>query len=259
MPLSTLSKRLASFLSLAALSLLLAIPRPAQAYPVLLWTGLSTSPGTGIVFPFLFVSGNGKTISPSVYGAFGLSERFDVIAGTSGIFGLDPFSATFGQVDVSPRFLVTPELALSPRLIYTSGQSFVISPEVHATKSIGDLMLTLNAGVRPSLGLNGEGLTSTTAFAYFSSSYFLTKQFWFVLEADPSLTFTRGTETADASTQSSLFVSPGVGFATDENQTHIFELAALFSVPTTSSASFEYASSVTYVFWYATSFDLWGK
>ena len=259
MPLSAVPKRLASSVSLAALSLLLAVPRLAQAYPVLLWTGLSTSPGTGIVFPYLFASGDGKTLSPSVYGAFGLSERFDVIAGASGVFGLDPFSASFGQVDISPRFLASPTVALSPRIIYTPGQSLTISPEVHATKSLGDLMLTLNAGVRPSLGLNGEGLTSATAFAYVSSSYFLTKQFWFVLEADPSLIFTRGTDTAEASTQSSLLLSPGVGFATDPDQTHIFELAALFSVPTTSSADFEYASSVTYVFWYATSFDLWGK
>jgi hypothetical protein len=252
-------KRLTSFLTLAVLSMLLATPRPVQAYPVLLWTGTSTSPGTGIVFPYLFVSGNAKTLNPYVYGAFGLHERFDVIAGVSGVFGLDPLSGDFGQVDVSPRFLLTPEVALSPRIIYTSGQSLVFSPEVHATKSFGDLMLTLNAGVRPLLDLNGGGLASTTAYAYFSGSYFLSKQLWFVLEADPSVTFARATDTAEASTLSTVLLSPGVGFATDPEQKHIFELAVLLSVPTSSSASFEYASSVTYVFWYATSFDLWGK
>jgi hypothetical protein len=250
------SKRPASWLTLAALCLVLSLPRPAQAYPVLLWWGLSTPPGTGILFPYLFISGDGKTLSPSLYGAVGVSEHFDILAGASGVFGLSPASADFGQVDVSPRYLVTPSLALSPRLIFTPGQSLVISPELHTTRSWGDFMLTLNAGVRPLLDLNGGGLTSTTAFTYLSGSYFFSKQLWVVLEADPSLTFVHGTDTTEASRQSSLLLSPGVGFALNPEQTHIFELAALVSVPTSSAAPFQYATSVTYVLWYAATFDL---
>ena len=249
-------QRFASWLTLAVLCLGLALPRPAQAYPVLLWWGLSTPPSTAILFPYLFVSGDGKTLSPALYGAVGLSERFDLIAGASGVFGLSPASADFGQVDVSPRYLVTPSLALSPRLLYTPGQSLVISPEVHATRSFGDLMLTLNAGVRPLLDLNGGGLTSTMAFTYLSGSYFFSKQLWVLLEADPSLTLVHGTDTTDASWQSTLLLAPGVGFALNPEQTHIFELAALVSVPTSSSAPFQYATSVTYVLWYAATFEL---
>ncbi len=238
--------------------MLLAAPGPALAYPVLLWPGLSVPKGTGIIYPYLFVSGDGELLNPSLYGAFGLSEGFDVIAGASGFLGLDPLSADFGQVDVSPRFLLSPEVAVSPRIIYTSGGSLAISPELHVTKTFGDLMLTLNTGVRPVLDLNEGRLAATTAFAYLSGSYFFSKQLWLVLEVDPSLTFVRDTTTAD-SVQSTVLLSPGVGFALNPEQTHVFELAALFSVPTSSSTSFEYASSVTYVFWYGGTFDLWGK
>jgi hypothetical protein len=254
-----LPKRLASAVTLALLGVLLAAPRSAHAYPVLLWTGVPTQEGTGILFPYLFVSGDAKTYSPYLYGAVGLSERFDIIAGAGGIFGVSPASASFGTVDVAPRFIATPEVALSPRIFYTPGQSLVLSPEVHATRSFGDLMLTINAGVRPQLDLNGGGLTSTTAFAFVSGSYFLSKQLWFVLEADPSLIFAHGNDTTESSMTPFVQLSPGVGFALDPEQTHIFELAALFTVPTASDASFEYASSVTYVLWYATSFELWGK
>jgi len=255
----SLPKRLSSSLGLAVLGVLLAVARPAQAYPVLLWTGLSTPEGTGFVYPYLFVSGDAKTFNPYMYGAVGLSERFDIIAGASGVFGVSPASASFGLVDVSPRFLATPNVALSPRIFYTPGESLVLSPEVHATHSFGSLMLTLNAGVRPLVDLNGGGLSSTTAFAFLSGSYFLSKQLWFVVEADPSLTFVHGEDAVDSSVQSTVLLSPGVGFALDPEQTHIFELAVLFSVPTSSGASFDYASSVTYVAWYATSFELWGK
>jgi hypothetical protein len=58
---------------------------------------------------------------------------------------------------------------------------------------------------------------------------------------------------------SSVVLAPGVGFALNPEQTHLLELAALLSVPTASGASFDYATSVTYVVWYATSFELWGK
>jgi len=68
-----------------------------------------------------------------------------------------------------------------------------------------------------------------------------------VLEADPALTFVHGDDTVDGSVLSSVLLSPGVGFALDPEQPHIFELAVLFSVPTTSGASFDYATSVTYV------------
>lgn len=257
MPTPHLPKRLASVLTLAVVGLLLAFPRPARAYPLLLWPGTSISPGSGIVFPFLFVSGDGKTLNPYLYGAVGLSERFDIIAGASGVFGLSPASASFGLVDVSARYLATPDLALTPRILYTPGQSIVISPELHATRSFGNLMLTLNAGVRPLLDLNGGGLASTTGFAYLSSSYFLSKQLWLVLEVDPSVTLARGTDTTSSSWSSSVLVAPGVGFALEPEQTHIFELAALVSLPT--SSPFQYATSVTYAVWYATSFTLWGK
>ncbi|QRK08434.1 hypothetical protein JQX13_52450 [Archangium violaceum] len=106
-------------------------------------------------------------------------------------------------MDVSVRYLATPELALTPRIHYTPGQSLVVSPELHATRSFGNLLLTLNAGVRPMLDLNGGGLTSATGFACLSGSYFL-------------------------------------------------------SLPTT-SAPFQYATSVTYAMWYAASFSLWEK
>ncbi|MFL5352945.1 hypothetical protein [Archangium sp.] len=257
MPIPPLPKRLASFLTLVAVGLLLAVPRPARAYPLLLWPGTAFSPGSGMVFPFLFVSGDGKTLNPSLYGALGLSERFDIIAGASGVFGMSPASASFGLVDVSARYFATPELAFSPRILYTPGQSLVVSPELHATRSFGDLMLTLNAGVRPLLDLNGGGLASTTGFAYLSGSYFFSKQLWLVLEVDPSLTLARGTDSAGSSWSSSVLVAPGVGFALDPEQTHIFELAALVSLPT--AAPFQYATSVTYAMWYATSFTLWGK
>jgi hypothetical protein len=154
---------------------------------------------------------------------------------------------------------VSPQVALSPRVIYTSGQSLVLSPEVHATRSFGDLMLSLNAGVRPLWDLNGGGLTSTTAFAYASSSYFLSKQLWLVLEADPSLTLVHGTATTDSSLSSSVQLATGAGFALNPEQTQMFELAALVSVPTSASAPFHYASSVTYVLWYAASFELWSQ
>jgi hypothetical protein len=256
MPLIPSSKRLASWLTVAALGLGLALPRPAHAYPVLLWWGLSTPPKTAILFPYLFISGDAKTLSPALYGAIGFSEHFDIIAGASGVFGLSPASADFGTVDISPRYLATPTVALSPRVLYTPGQSLVFSPELHATRSFGDLMLTLNAGVRPLLDLNGGGLTSTTAFTFLSSSYFFSKQLWAVLEVDPSVTLTHGTDTTDASWQSTVLLSPGVGFALNPEQTHIFELAALFSVPTSSSTPFQYATSVTYVLWYAATFEL---
>jgi len=252
-------KRLASPLTLVLLGVLLGVPRPAQAYPVLLWTGLPTPEGTGIVYPYLFVSGDAKTFSPYMYGAVGLSERFDIIAGASGVFGVSPASARFGLVDVAPRFLATPEVALSSRIFYTPGESLVFSPEVHATRSFGNLMVSLNAGVRPLLDLKAGGLSSTTAFAYLSGSYFVSKQLWFVLDVDPSLTFVHGDATTDSSTQSSVLLAPGVGFALDPEQTHLFELAVLVSVPTSSGAPFDYATSVTYVAWYATSFELWAK
>ncbi|MCY1080824.1 hypothetical protein [Archangium lansingense] len=256
-PTPHLPKRLGFFLTLVVVGLLLAVPRPARAYPLLLWPSSLTSPGTGLVVPFVFVSGDVKTLNPYLYGAVGLSERFDIIAGASGVFGLSPASASFGLVDVSARYLATPELALTPRILYTPGQSLVVSPELHATRSFGNLMLTLNAGVRPMLDLNGGGLTSATGFAYLSGSYFLSKQLWLVLEADPSVTFARGTDTAGSSWSASVLLAPGVGFALNPEQTHIFELAALVSLPT--SAPFQYATSVTYALWYATSFTLWEK
>ncbi|ATB37896.1 hypothetical protein CYFUS_003321 [Cystobacter fuscus] len=45
---------------------LVALPRSAHAYPVLLWTELSTQEGTSIVFPFLFASGDARNFSPSL-------------------------------------------------------------------------------------------------------------------------------------------------------------------------------------------------
>jgi hypothetical protein len=254
-----LPKRLASCLTLAAVGMLLVASRPAQAYPVLLLGGFSTPQGKGLLFPLLFVSGDGKALSPYLYGAVGLSEHLDIFAGVSGNFGLFPGSASFGQVDVIPRYLVTPQVAVSPRIIYTPGNSLVFSPEVHATGSFGELLLSLNAGVRPQLDVHGGGLTSTTAFAYVSGSYFLSKQLWLVLEADPSLSFVHRTATEDSSVTSSVLVAPGVGFAVDPEQSHMFELAAVISVPTSAATSFHYRSSVTYVLWYVTSFTLWEK
>jgi hypothetical protein len=251
------SKRLVSSLALALLGGLLAIPRSAHAYPLL--PSIPTAEGTGTIFPSLVVSGDARTFIPLLYGAVGLSERFDIFAGASGVFGRSPASASFGMVDVAPRFLVTPQLALSPRILYTPGHSLALSPELHTTLMLGSLMLTANAGIRPTLGLHGEGLTSTTAFAYVAGSYFVSRQLWFVLEADPALTFVRGTETTESSRLTNVVMVSGVGFALDPEMSHVFEMAALITVPTSSASSFHYASSVTYAMFYATSFKLWEK
>jgi hypothetical protein len=252
-----LVKRLVSSLALALLGGLLAIPRSAHAYPLM--PSFPTPEGTAVIFPSLVVSGDAKTIIPLMYGTVGLSERFDIYVGASAIFGRSPSSASFGSVDVAPRFSVIPQLTLSPRIIFTPGQSLAFSPELHASQRFGDVMLTLNAGLRPMLGVHGEGLTSTAAFAHIATSYFVSKQMWLLLEADPSLTFVRGTETTESSRMTNLAMVSGVGFALDPERSHSFELAALFTVPTSSASPFRYASSVTYAMWYATSFELWAK
>nr|QKW93893.1 hypothetical protein [Vitiosangium cumulatum] len=247
-------RRLASVIALVALAVLLAAPRPARAYPVLLWPGTPFSEGSLTLVPFIFVSGDGKLINPYLYGALGLSERWDLIAGASGNFTLNPGSASLGVVDVAPRYLVTPQLALSPRIIYTPGQSLVLSPEVHTFWSWDKLTLWVNAGLRPSLDLNGGGITSTITYAYFSTTYAFSPRFWGVFEVDPYLTITHS---PSASIQPTMQLVAGMGFALDPQQKHLLEVAAIATL--SPSASFSYAGSITYGAWYATSFELWKK
>lgn len=248
------SSRLASVFALVLLTGLLAAPRPARAYPMLPWPATPFPEGTLFVFPFNFVSGDGRLINSYLYGALGLSERWDLIAGASVNFTLAPNSASFGVVDVTPRYLVTPQLALSPRIIYTPGQSLVLSPEVHTFWNRDKFTLWVNAGLRPSLDLNGGGITSTTAYAYFSTEYAFTPQVWGVFEVDPYLTITHS---PSAALQPTMQLVAGVGFALDPQQTHLFEVAAIAAL--SPSTPFSYASSITYGAWYATSFELWKK
>ena len=249
-----LPSRLASVIALVVLSVLLAAPRPARAYPMLPWPASPFSEGNLTLIPFTFVSGDGKLINTYLYGALGLSERWDIIAGASGNFTLNPGSVTFGVVDVTPRYLVTPQLALSPRIIYTPGQSLVLSPEVHTSWNKDKFTLWVNAGVRPSLDLNGGGITSTTPYAYFSGEYAFTPQVWAVFEVDPYLTITHSPST---SFQPTMQLVAGVGFALDPQQTHLFEVAAIATL--SPATSFSSASSISYGAWYATSFELWKK
>ncbi len=246
--------RLASVIALVVLTVLLAAPRPARAYPMLPWPASPFPEGTLFVFPFTFVSGDGKFINTYLYGALGLSERWDVIAGASGNFTLNPGSASFGVIDVTPRYLVTPQLALSPRIIYTPGQSLVLSPEVHAAWNKDKLTLWFNAGVRPSLDLNGGGITSTTTYAYLSTEYAFSPQVWAVFEVDPYLTLTHG---PSASLQPTMQLVAGMGFALDPQQTHLLEVAAIATL--SPATPFSYANSISYGAWYATSFELWKK
>jgi len=246
--------RFASVLALVALTVLLATPRTARAYPMLLWPASPFPEGNLWVFPFAFVSGDGQFINPYLYGALGLSERWDVIAGFSGNFTLNPGSASFGVVDVSPRYLVTPQLALSPRIFYTPGKSLVLSPEVHASWTQDKFTLWVNAGVRPSLDLNGGGITSTTVHTYFSAEYAFTPQVWGLFEVDPYLTLTHS---PSASLQPTMQLVAGVGFALDPQQNHLVEIAAIATL--SPSTSFSYAGSISYGAWYATSFELWKK
>lgn len=249
-----LPSRLASVIALVALAVLLATPRPARAYPMLLWPGTLFSEGNLSIIPFTFVSGDGKLVNPYLYGALGLSERWDVIAGASGNFTLNPGSASFGLVDVAPRYRLTPQLILSPRIIYTPGQSLVLSPEVHAFWSWDKLTLWVNAGLRPSLDLKGSGITSTITYAYFSTTYAFSPRFWGVFELDPYLTITHS---PSASIQPTMQAVAGVGFALDPQQTHLVEVAAIAAL--TPATSFSLAGSITYGAWYFTSFELWKK
>jgi hypothetical protein len=237
-----------------ALGFLLLGPPAARAYPLIAWTSDATPEGTLVLLPFFFASGDGKVLNPYLFASLGLSEHWDIYAGVSGVFGLGPPSAAFEALDVMPRYVISPHLALAPRVVYYPGNAIEFSPEVHTTSRWGNVSLWINLGVNSLLDLKGGGFTSTTPYARVSLEYAFSKQCWVVFEVDPSVTFTHGPE---ASVEPLVLLDPGFGFALDKEQVHTFTLGALIALPT-ASAPFDYASSVTYSAWYSTSFELWG-
>jgi hypothetical protein len=226
-------------------------PRDAQADPLSPWPGEPTPTRTLALIPLLYVSADGKSFFPLLYGSTGLGDTWDVYAGLGGKFGAGPAELTL--LDVFPRFHLTPRTALALRAQLAPGRSLALGAEVHSTHSWGAFSLVANAGVRPEFPLPG-GKPSGTFFAILGPEYHFTRQFSVYCELNPSLTFTPVPEGDPSSPWGvKLTVVPGLSFALDPEQKHEFSLGAELALPL--QGPFEYTSAVTFGAWYATFFD----
>jgi hypothetical protein len=249
---NALTRYVRVLLSLCCLAVGLASPRAAHAGPLTPWPGERTPTGTLLLVPSLFVSGDGKTFDPLLYGATGLGDAWDVYVGLGGSIGLG-LLARPTLLDVFPRYHLTPETALVLRAQLAPEGRLAAGAEVHSTLKWGAFSLVVNAGVRPEFNFNGSD-PSAFAFAILGPEYAFSPRFSVYCELNPLLAFIPVAEGDPASPWSvEMAVVPGISFSLDPEQNHQFSIGAEIALPL--QGAFDYPGSVTFGVWYATSFD----
>lgn len=225
---------------------------PSQAYPLNPW-GVQTAQGSYVLNPFLYFYNKGKGVYPIVYGATGLGERMDVIAGVGGWTWLSGgLDGGLDGLEVMPRYFFNESMGVTVHLIYgLPGSStyvenqLTVAPEFHGVFGGDSLALTVNAGWRPTLG-GGAGFQPGAVVAYLAPEYNFSSQFSLFLEIDPSFTLGEGGGLG-------MLLVPGVGFALDPDQTHTFSVGVQVDPLSDSGGDF-LENNVSLGVWYATAF-----
>lgn len=212
-----------ALLSLGLSAALLA-PSPAEAYPLNPW-GSHTATGYFAINPFLYVYSLGGEIDPYLYGLYGISDRFDVIAGVGGyaVFG-DDGGVGVGGVELYPRFFVTDSLGFGPHITFVPGEGVVLAPEVDGVAYFGEsFALTVNGRWSPELLFGGGGFSAGSVDLLIAPEYLLSSRVSLYLEVDPGYALGDGGGAY-------LTLVPGVGLATDDDETHTFSIGLQIAV-----------------------------
>lgn len=208
----------------------------AHAYPLNPW-GAVTPARTVAYTQYVYVSPSGVPAAP--YVSVGLGGDADLYAGAS--FAVSPDGqATFGSVELFPRWFAGGEVGLTPHLLWspTAGQ-VALGPEVHWFHQAGAVAFTANAGWRPdwSYGVGEAG--PGTVFAQLVPEVFVSDRFAVYTELHDFHGFVGNTDAP--------LVAPGVWFAVDAAKRHTVAVAPQFSL-----AAADLASAWSVGAWYST-------
>lgn len=201
--------------------------RPAAAYPLNPW-GAHTEAGYVAVNPFLYLY-SGPSLYPIVYVEAGLTDHVDLIGGVAGYAYLNGGGGGVDYLEAFPRYFFNDNVGLALHLVYGfpgsdsyAGNSLQVGPELHAVFGGDTLALTLNTGWSPTV-VFGSGFDAGSVFVKAAPEYNFSPMFSVFLEVDPSLGFGKDASGSMALSPGLLLV-PGVGFATDEDQTNTFSV-----------------------------------
>ena len=198
--------------------------RPAAAYPLNPW-GAHTATGYVAVNPFLYLY-SGPSIYPIVYVEAGLTDHWDIIGGLAGYANLYSPGGGGGldYLEVFPRYFFNDNMGVTLHIIYglpgsaSYADTLQVGPELHAVFGGDTMALTLNAGWSPAFEFGSESSFNVgSVFIKAAPEYNISKQFSVYLEVDPSLEL-------GSTLSPGLILVPGVGFATDKDQTNTFSV-----------------------------------
>lgn len=244
-------------LRLPAVGAALLLSGAAAAYPLNPW-GAQTPQGYVAVNPFLYVY-SGPSFYPILYGATGLSDSMDLIAGAGGYVYTGGGGGGFDYVEAIPRYWLSDTVGLTLHLIYAAPSSdsyaanaIMLAPEVHGVLGGDSFALTYNAGWRPWVGFGGGGFSPGEVVAYLAPEYNFSSQFSLFLEVDPSFALGGG-DAIKVGDRIGLLLVPGVGFALDEEQTHTFAVGAQIDALSDPAGDFV-GNNLSFGMWYATGF-----
>lgn len=238
---------------LGTLGSLLLFSPSAGAYPLNPW-GAQTPQGYVAVTPFLYFY-NYPALYGILYGATGLGDRADLIAGAGGYVYFDGASGGgFDYVEVFPRYWLSDSVGLTLHVIYAGpgsdsypANAVALAPEVHGVLGGDSFALTYNVGYKPWIGFGaGGGFQPGEIGALLAPEYNFSSQFSLFCEVDPSFAF--GDDGGF-----DLVLVPGVGFALDPDQANTFSFGVQIDQVADAPDGF-FTDNVSFGLWYSTGF-----
>lgn len=231
-----------SLARLAIVGATLGLSGAAYAYPLNPW-GTATPKSTFVLNPFLYAY-PGPDILLIPYGLYGFTDQVDLIGG---LYVEYADGVSFGGVELLPRYFFADNMGVALHII-AGGGAVTVGPEFHGVFGGDSLALTVNAGWLPVIGLgNSAGFSPGAVKALIAPEYNFSSQLSVFLEVDPTLTLGEGGGLG-------LVVVPGVGFATDEDQTNTFSVGLQVDNPQSKAVSSFAKEKLSLGLWYSRAF-----
>ena len=166
--------------------LLLAASTPASASPLNPW-GAHVGDKVVAVTPFIYGGpdgAGGAWISPYLYGQYGVTERFELLAGV-GATVVPP--ASFDSIELMPRYFFSDSTGVALHATWSPG-AIELAPEWHGIYELGPIGLTVNAGWAPAIGLGAAGgFSPGSVYALVAPEYYFNDATSVFVELDPSV------------------------------------------------------------------------
>lgn len=231
-----------SLARLAALGTALALPGAAHAYPLNPW-GVATPQSTFVLNPFVYAY-PGPELYVIPYGLYGFTDQIDLIGGLYVVYSE---GVGFGGVELLPRYFFAENMGVALHVL-AGGGAVQVGPEFHGVFGGDSLALTVNAGWLPVIGLGDNGgFSPGVVKALIAPEYNFSSQLSVYLEVDPSFTLGDGGGLG-------LVLVPGVGFATDEDQTNTFSVGLQIDNPQAKAADSFAKEKLSLGLWYSRAF-----